>query len=355
MEENKKSLSREDRYKHMNTKRWVAVGLALLLLVLSAIGSGIGSKLKKDSDDQAKKFMNKLVASEQGYTESVLQGTDASNRLLLVPIKGVIGPSNGNAFLASADYNQEKILATLDQAKKDKNLKGIVLEIDSPGGAVFQAAQVYDKVMEVKKETKLPVIAVMDSMAASGGYYIACAADKIYASNETITGSIGVIMSSLNLSGLLEKYGIQDTTIKSAAHKDIGSQTRTMTDEEREILQNYINSAYNRFLDVVAKGRKKTKEEIRPLADGRIFDGVQAKNVGLIDEIAYLDQALTAFEKDLGHKDMEVYTLDAPFSFNKLGFPFGATSKSRQKDPVTEEIQNRLSAPKAYYIYGGER
>lgn len=349
MTENKK----KSQYQATNTKRWVALAIAILLLILSGISSGITASLFKSKEENMEDAFASFFQSNKPMTESILQGSDKKNRVLLVPIEGMISSNQTpNPFLQEG-YNHDLILSALETAKEDKTIKGIVLEVNSPGGGVYESAQVYDKVMEVKKARNIPVIAVMESMAASGGYYISCAADKIFASQETITGSIGVIMSSLNMSGLLDKLGIQDQTIKSAAHKDIGSSNRPMTDEERNILQTYVNSAYQRFVDVVSKGRKMPKEQILPLADGRIYDGVQAKSVGLVDEIAYPDQAYAAFEKQLGHKDMEFFTYSQPFSFSSLGFPF-AKSKQTSEEILADKVKAGFQAPKALYLYGGD-
>ena len=344
--------NRQDQYKSTNTKRWIALGLAILLLIISSISSGITSNLFKSKEEDTENFFTSLFQKNNQMTETSLQGSDKDNRILLVPIEGVISSNRGSSLLSSGtDYNQDLILASLDSAKDDESIKGIILEVDSPGGGVYESAQVYDKVMEVKKARKIPVIAVMKSMAASGGYYISCASDKIYASQETITGSIGVIMSSLNMSGLFDKLGIQNQTIKSAAHKDIGSTSRPMTEEEKAILQNYINSAYGRFVDIVAKGRKMTKDQVLPLADGRIYDGVQAKAAGLVDEIAYPDQAYAAFEKQLGHEDMEIFTHSTGLSLDSLAYPF---MKGQSKEEVlAKELEKGLASPKASYLYGG--
>ena len=142
-------------------------------------------------------------------------------------------------------------------------------------------------------------------LAASGGYYISAQADKIFATEETVTGSIGVIMSGLNYSGLLEKLGVEDTTVKSGALKDMGSGTRPETKEEEAVLQAYIDSAYSRFVAIVSEGRNKSEEEVKKIADGRIYDGVQAKEVGLVDELGFPEDALKAMRKEQQLEDAE--------------------------------------------------
>ncbi len=161
------------------------------------------------------------------------------------------------------------------------------------------------KFYEVKAAGK-PVYVSMGSMAASGGYYISAPADKIFASNETLTGSLGVIMQGYNYEKLAEKYGVQFETIKSGPYKDIMSPTREMTAEERKILQTMVNNMYNEFVRVIADGRGMSEKEVRKLADGRVYDGRQAKQLKLVDEIGRLDDVVASMKKDLNVKDAQV-------------------------------------------------
>ena len=147
----------------------------------------------------------------------------------------------------------------------------------------------------------------MDAMAASGGYYISAPADKIYAGPQTTTGSIGVIMSNVDYSGLQEKLGVKENVIKSGEHKDIMSSSRKMTNEEKDIMQSVLNDSYERFVGIVAKGRDMPEKKVKKLADGRIYSAQQAEKNGLIDEIGYNDNALKALKKDIKAKDAEVF------------------------------------------------
>lgn len=187
----------------------------------------------------------------------------------------------------------------IKQAKEDQDVKAIILRINSPGGGVAESAEIYDQLMKLKKKTNKPIYVSMGTMAASGGYYIAAAGDKIFASPETITGSIGVIMQSVNYEGLAKKYGVELVTIKSGPYKDIMNPARKMTEAEREILQRLINDSYDAFVDVVAKGRKLPEDTVRKLADGRIYDGRQAKALHLVDEFGYLDDVIAALKKSI--------------------------------------------------------
>src|SRR6185436_16569611 len=156
--------------------------------------------------------------------------------------------------------------------------------INSPGGSVGAVQEVYDEILRLKKSGKKVVVSMGD-VAASGGYYVACAADKIYANPGTLTGSIGVIFETGNVQSLLKKIGVKVQPIKSAEHKDIGSPFKTMSVQERQILQSIIDDAYGQFVRAIVDGRQMQKEKVLRLADGRIYSGAQAKSEGLVDEL----------------------------------------------------------------------
>jgi len=180
----------------------------------------------------------------------------------------------------------------IDEIKEhveDNSIKAIILRVDSPGGAVAPSQEIYE---EVKKAVaKKPVIVSMGSVAASGGYYIASPATRIVANPGTLTGSIGVIMELPNVEGLMNKIGIKTEVIKSGKHKDIASAFRAMGKEEREILQGVMDNVHEQFMRAVSEGRKIKMEEVRKIADGRIFTGEQAKTLGLVDELGTIEDA----------------------------------------------------------------
>ncbi len=172
----------------------------------------------------------------------------------------------------------------------DSSIKAIVLRVDSPGGAVAPSQEIYT---EVKRAVaKKQVITSMGSVAASGGYYVAAPSSKIMANPGTITGSIGVIMEIPNISGLLEKVGIKTTVVKSGKYKDIASSMRELTPEERRILQGLMDDVHEQFIQAVAEGRGMTFEDVAELSDGRVFSGEQAMEVGLVDELGGLEDAI---------------------------------------------------------------
>ena len=185
----------------------------------------------------------------------------------------------------------EPIIDKIIKFRKSKRVKAIVLRINSPGGMVAPSQEIYQEVKKACREKK--VIVSMESVAASGGYYIACTADKIVANPGTLVGSIGVILQIENIEELFNKIGLRRKVVKSGKYKDIGSITRPMTEEEEAILQEFSDDIYNQFVDAVAEGRGMKREEVLKIADGRIFTGVQAVGLGLVDRLGNLQDAIS--------------------------------------------------------------
>ena len=185
--------------------------------------------------------------------------------------------------------------ATITELKRfaeNPSVKAIVLRIDSPGGGVVPSQEIHDAVQRVRSKNNKAVIASMGTVAASGGYYIAVATDRIMANSGTLTGSIGVIMEMANVEGLLKKIGVEGVVIKSGRYKDVGSPLRKMSDEERALLQSVMDDVHQQFIEAVAEGRGLDLAVVQALADGRIFTGRQAKASKLVDELGDLDDAI---------------------------------------------------------------
>jgi protease IV len=195
----------------------------------------------------------------------------------VVEVKGVINES-------------DDVVDALKSFEKSPSIKAVVVRIESPGGGVAPSQEIYQAIRQLRA-TK-PVVASMGGVAASGGYYIASACDTIVANPGTLTGSIGVIMELGNVEGLLQKLGVQPEVIKAGAYKDMGSLVRPMTDAERGLFQEMIDSVHTQFITAVAAGRGMNKDQVRALADGRIFSGEQAKTAGLVDELGGFEDAV---------------------------------------------------------------
>ncbi len=249
--------------------------------------------------------------------ETVLEG-EGRNKILLIDISGVISSEKKRSL---AGINPEpdmvaRIREELDQAAKDDRVKAVILKIDSPGGTVTASDIIFNEVLRFKKKTKAHVSASLMGIAASGGYYIASAADTIIAHPTTVTGSIGVIAIKFNVKGLMDKLGVEEDSIKSGRMKDILSPFRPMNDDERKVIQDIIDSLHGQFMNAVARGRKDLSlADIRPLADGRVFTARQALDAGLIDDIGYLDNAIAQAKKEAGLEEARIITYHRPSAY----------------------------------------
>jgi len=196
--------------------------------------------------------------------------------------------------------DSREAIEELRKFRKNPTVRAIVLRIDSPGGGVVPSQEIYAEILKARTEDKVKIITSMGNLAASGGYYIAAATDKIVANPGTLTGSIGVIMELANVQGLLEKVGVQSVVIKSGKHKDLASPFRTMSPEERALLQDVLDDVHDQFIQAVAAGRAMKVEQVRDLADGRIFSGRQARAVKLVDELGDLQDAIKLAARMVG-------------------------------------------------------
>lgn len=226
----------------------------------------------------------------------------AGNGIGVIRIEGTItGGAGGGTMLGGVTAGADRISAFLEEAREDRNIKAVLLRINSPGGSAAASQEISEEVDKLRAAGK-PVVVSMGDAAASGGYWIAVHGDTIMANPATTTGSIGVIMQTQNLEGLYEKLGIKQGAIKSAEHKDMGAPYRPMTEEERSILQGMVDDIFDQFVEVVAKGRNMPLEKVRELADGRVFTGRQALELGLVDRLGNYNDAvaLTAELAELG-------------------------------------------------------
>ncbi len=203
----------------------------------------------------------------------------SSDKVALVKIEGVI-------------LDSKDVVEQLKKYSKNSSVKAIILRIDSPGGAVVPSQEIYEEVKKIRADNKQKIITSMGSVAASGGYYIASASDRIMANPGTLTGSIGVIMEFASAEQLMSKIGLKSEVIKSGERKDVGNFMRSMTADEKAYLQKVIDDVHDQFIDAVAEGRKMKKEDVTHLADGSVFTGRQAKTIGLVDDLGDLQDAI---------------------------------------------------------------
>jgi len=222
---------------------------------------------------------------------TILIRRPAVGRIAVISLSGTITIGE-SSLLSSSTITPELVRDYLTRAEKNKRVKAIVLQIESPGGEIAPCQEILWEIQRVK-ETK-PIVVSMGGTATSGGYYISTKANKIVALPTTMTGSIGVISAIPNIEGLLEKLGIQIEIFKGGKYKDMYRGLRELTPEEEEIMQGMIDEYYEQFIDVVAEGRGLGKEEVRNLATGQIYTGTEAKELGLVDELGDLDTAINS-------------------------------------------------------------
>jgi protease-4 len=239
-----------------------------------------------------------LIPEVQPLEEQVLSG-EGKDKIVLMDITGVITSEASKSAIGGtrepgmlAEVREE-----LDRARRDRNVKAVVLRINSPGGWVTASDTLYHEVKKFKNETGVKVIAHFLDAGTSGAYYAALAADRITAQPTSITGSIGVTMLRIDATGLMQKIGVQTLEISSGEQKGMGSPFHPISAEEKKIFQSMIDSLYGRFVGVVADERKIAPERVRQLADGRIYTSQEAKDAGLIDDIGYLEDAFVQARK----------------------------------------------------------
>lgn len=234
-------------------------------------------------------------------------------KVLLINLTGIITSTTDTALARTA--TPDRLRWQLERAEKDPWIRAIVVEINSPGGEVTASDVMYRQLKRIRGHKK--VVALMGDIAASGGYYVAAGAERILAHPTTITGSIGVIMHSANLQGLMEKLGVKPVIIKSTTTpmKDILSPTREMTPEEKKLLEGILDDMYARFTSIVAENRKLGPEQVKTVADGRIYTAGQALKLRLIDEIGYREDAVAAAMKLASMKSAKVIRYKKPVNF----------------------------------------
>ncbi|UGB29807.1 signal peptide peptidase SppA [Metabacillus sp. B2-18] len=332
----------------MNGKRWGALAIAAVLFVFSIIISSTMMFL-----NQSEMFTEAFSTGSEFSEEVIDEGSEFS-KILVLNVNGVIQDTGEDvtSFFSTAGYQHQTFLDMIEAAGEDNTIKGVILRVNSPGGGVVESAEIHKKLLELKEASKKPLYVSMGTQAASGGYYISTAGDKIFAAPDTLTGSLGVIMQSINYGGLAEKYGVKFETIKSGPYKDIFSPTREMTEDERNILQSMVDNAYSGFVDVITEGRPLSEDQVRKVADGRVYDGRQAKEINLIDELGYFDDTVEAMKKDLKIEDAQVIQYGTALGFESfLTMTAGKVFKEDIELSNLYQLLSNTNSPRLMYLY----
>jgi protease-4 len=279
------------------------------------------------------------------FREVIVQRGGA-DKVALITMRGLISSSvPGNV----SDSMVDDMRAALQQAREDDHVKAVVLEIDSPGGEVTASDIIYNAV--VKTRGKKPVVVYMETLAASGGYYVSCGGKFLMANETTITGSIGVIIQTLNYEQLLNKIGLASVVFKSGKFKDMLNGARPITPEERELVQGFVMKTYDKFLGIVAKERNLPADSLRNgVADGRILSGKEALNDKLIDGLGQIEDAFSK-AKELGDApNATIIKYGPPFSLSRFFRAFGETGNSKISLELPKQLVPQLESGRAYFL-----
>lgn len=328
---------------------WIAVGLAsffflcTLLFFVLFIGSLVLNKALVTSTS---------IKARKHVEETVIEGS-GENKIAIIPVKGILSNESAEGIFLEKPSIVDVIKQQLEQAADDTRVKAVLLEVDSPGGGITASDMIYHQITKFKAGTQKKVVVYMQDVAASGGYYISSAADAIIAHPTTITGSIGVIMPLINVAELINRYGIRDNSIASGNLKEIGSPLKQMTADEADVLKGIIGEMYLQFVKVVSTGRNLDPEAVKKIADGRIYTGKQALEKGLVDQLGYLEDAITLAKNLAGLTEATIIRYEKHYGMGDL---FGLMSqKLLQQNTLKLDISQlqERGVARPMYLWNG--
>jgi len=299
-------------------------------------------------------FLITPVSGKRNLVETELSRDSifAVSKIAMIDLSGAIQNEPPVKLFGEGENPVSTLLEQLDLARRDSLVKAVVLRINSPGGTVVASELMHDEITYFREKTGKPVIAVMMDVAASGGYYVACACDEIVAQKSTVTGSIGVIMQLVNVSGTMNMIGMTSDAITSGKHKDTGSPFREMRPEERELFQTIVDDMYEQFIDVVDAGRPKLDgRTIRKLADGRVYTAGQALENGLIDRIASMREVIDGLKKRLGITRVRVVAYQQSHEYRPNYYARAPGDLPGQLNIVNLDLKNTLTPPAPRFMY----
>ena len=334
---------------------WMILSFLLAFVLLITWMSGLGRLFKGMGSGGGMAHLDGKMYEVHVVKPSKNGGDE---KVALIEINGIIMSLGGGTHDPVTLINDQ-----LELASKDEDVKAVILRVDSPGGEVLASDDIYRAIREFQKEHKKPVIGCMGSLAASGGYYVSAPCRWIVANELTLTGSIGVIMQSINFRGLMDKVGVEPMTFKSGKFKDMLSSTKKPEEilpEERRMLQDLIDEVYGKFQSIVEQGRSEAKSangsdgralvsNWKDYADGRIFSGKQALELGYVDELGTQDTALDRAKKIAGISDATLIKYQPPFDFGNLFKLFGHSEAKSVKIDIGLDVP-RLQLGRLYFI-----
>lgn len=321
---------------------WASV---LLLTFLIAACCGVFLAVRPVEKCQMPKSAKAENEEDSGLLTALSKSKSSKPGIAWIKVRGVIAQDNDSGAF-SRSSGASAIAKRIRQATEDKNVKAIVLDINSPGGTVASVQNIYDELQKAKGQGK-KIVALMRDVAASGGFYIAMAADKIVAEPGTITGSVGVIMQTSNVEGLFEKIGVKVVPITSGKYKDMGSAFRPMTDAEKALLQDMVDDTYSQFFAAVKAGRPDVKpEDLTEYTDGRVFTGQRAYKLGFIDKLGGEEEARKLAGELAGLEDPKIITTRGA-DVREFIFSLGSTMENQT---LAKQLQT-LATPSVSYLW----
>lgn len=281
--------------------------------------------------------------------EATIEGR-GRDKVLLIDLSGVLAEEPLFTFEGRPQVPLlARVREELEKAGEDERVRAVVLRVNSPGGTVTASDILYHEISRFKARRKVPVIASILDVGASGGYYVALAADRIVAHPTTITGSIGVLMLTVNSGGLLEKIGVSASYVKSGPYKDMGSPFRGLSPEERALFQSLIDQLYGRFVSLVARERKIDEARVRSFADGRVYTADEAVSLGLVDRIGYLEDAITLARESAAVPDAKVIAYHRPRQYRAT--IYSAAEPPAPAAGLADLVRAVVSGPRLLYLW----
>jgi len=316
----------------------------VLVVLVAAMVAGCGRNVG---------WVLKPVSLTEELTETVLRadpGLFVGDKIALVDLSGLIVNDRDEGIFSGGENPVSLFVEKIDKAQDDPAVKAMVLRINSPGGGVTASDILHRRVKKFREEKKVPVVAVLEDVAASGGYYVACAADTIVAHPTTITGSIGVIVQTVSFADTMKKLGISADAVTSGPRKDMASPLKPLDLEDRKLIQAMVDEFYGRFVDVVAASRSKlSREQVKALADGRVYTGEQARKLGLVDNLADVDEAVALAKTRSGSKAVKVVMYHRPLGYRANAY--SSLSMPAQINLVNLSVPGLLDLTRPRFLY----
>lgn len=282
------------------------------------------------------------------FEEEYIQG-EGSDKIAVIPVEGTISAADSSVTEQLPTTTPDGLRDALRQAEDDESVVAVVLEINSPGGGATASDQMYRQILDFKESSEKPVVAYFGGVAASGGYYIATAADEIVSERTALTGSLGVILPLLNFSEAADEFGVDQNAITSGEFKNMGSRFEELSKQEREIFQSYVDAGYDQFVGVIMEGRDLPEQRVREIADGRIYSATQAKELDLIDTLGGLEKAINSSRQNADAKEIQAVRYVQPESFSDVLLGRFSSQESTP-EKILEETGLNLER-KLYYLY----